>query len=478
MGKLRTLFPILVSFLSIVSLQIVSPSALAQTSSRIEKAGPLTQGQVSESLSVTGVDRAQLQLSATGAGVGVLVIDDFSSAHHGLPHGESVAALIEEAAPGASVWLCKIDFSHASLADFTGCLQDISSGRLSVQIVNMSFSMGQDFYSSQCGADLNEFGQAIHNLANKGVIFVAAADNQGDKDGLRFPACQEDVISVGATYGFSGGKMDFVSGDFSCSDTAKLDSITCYSNVAPYLSVLAPGSTRSASGRLEFGGTSASAPIVSGVIALMLSQDPSLRRSRIMQILSQTGQAVYDENLKTSFPRVDAFGALSALGASASFAAAPAVTVPPSHLSPQGLLSFDLDQNGHIDDHEFFQALDQWVQGKLSNSLFYDLIDAWTGQVAVQSVETRSARSAPLQVQRDEHSLLFSAGNDADRVQLFIYDTNGQPLYHGQSSGRALRWNLSTSTGRRIANGVYIYTFVEEINGRLIRETGKVSIMR
>jgi subtilisin family serine protease len=70
-----------------------------------------------------------------------------------------------------------------------------------------------------------------------------------------------------------------------------------------------------------FGGTSAATPLASGVAALMLSKNPSLRADRIRTILRQTSQKIGDEpyvagrNDHYGYGRIDAAAALDAVPA-------------------------------------------------------------------------------------------------------------------------------------------------------------------
>lgn len=101
--------------------------------------------------------------------------------------------------------------------------------------------------------------QAILDEAiERGIIIVASAGNQG-KDKLSFPAAYEGVIAVGATN--------------------SNDQVWGRSNFGSYIDVMAPGDniyTTNALSDNSYGiasGTSFSAPIVSGFIGLLLSQE-------------------------------------------------------------------------------------------------------------------------------------------------------------------------------------------------------------
>lgn len=148
---------------------------------------------------------------------------------------------------------------------------------------------------------------SITNLTNKGISVVAASGNEGRTQGLPFPACIANVISVGASYEVGLPIREYTVGniqqlmreytsdvyppsyvfepigfnDYAFTNkaywykTLKLDGSTiwkcrdsgvvegdarCHSNIAPDIDIFAPGSS-----------TSFSAPVVSAAIALLKS---------------------------------------------------------------------------------------------------------------------------------------------------------------------------------------------------------------
>src|SRR3990172_12027950 len=89
----------------------------------------------------------------------------------------------------------------------------------SIASVNMSLG-GTQKYTGYC--DTNPLKSYIDNLRSVGVATVISSGNSGFRDGLGAPACISSAISVGAT--------------------SKLDDVEYYSNVASFVSLLAPGS--------------------------------------------------------------------------------------------------------------------------------------------------------------------------------------------------------------------------------------------
>lgn len=138
--------------------------------------------------------------------------------------------------------------------------------------VNMSLGGGS--FSYQCDSDSRK--AAIDNLRSVGIPTIAASGNSGSLDSLTSPACISSVISVGAT--------------------TDADEVAAYSNVAPFLSLLAPGSSiRSSVPAGDFqtmSGTSMAAPHVAGAWAILKQIEPSASVDDLLAVLDSTGWPV------------------------------------------------------------------------------------------------------------------------------------------------------------------------------------------
>jgi serine protease AprX len=163
-----------------------------------------------------------------------------------------------------------------------------------------------------------EVQQAIENLVAGGIVFVAAAGNDGS-------SCSS-IFDAPATYDAS-----FTIGSMTSSDTMSGFSgrgpVAGLAGVKP--DVIAPGSNvrsinnSSDSGYMTISGTSMATPHVAGVVALIMSVDKSLRGdpARVEQILRDTAIPLTDTQVcggipATTFPnnvqgmgRVDAWNA-------------------------------------------------------------------------------------------------------------------------------------------------------------------------
>jgi|GEM_PF-1673147 len=145
-----------------------------------------------------------------------------------------------------------------------------------------------------------------------GVVVINASGNGSSSTGVSYPASHEKVLAIGAT--------------------TQTDSRASFSSHGPNIFMSAPGvdiwSTQLNSQYGSSGGTSFAAPIVSGVVGLMLSVNPSLTPDDVKQILLETAQKVggYNYNWNGSDPghsrelgygRIDAFLAVQAANLSA-----------------------------------------------------------------------------------------------------------------------------------------------------------------
>ncbi len=323
--------------------------------------------QLRESLPLISVDRVWTELGITGRGVSVVVIDDVSADNndqrcsqlHGLPVSEIVRAV----APDAGV----LTYDLASHWDERqgGCVfTNVDDGlqwtlrvasQQNVRVVNLS--LGGDLLPEPCpgAGGLNIMQKLVH----AGIVVVAAAGNDGSPSTITAPACLPEVISVGATYDTSGQTIH----SETCSEVSHTDWLTCYSNRAPFLDVVAPGTTISTPSEPRFGGTSAATPIVAGVIALMLSANHTLTPEEVRMILKETGDPAYDPQNDRYFPRVNAYRAVQA-----------ALRSAPSEF-PEEI--FDANGNGHIDDAEIVSALDSWARQELPDAVMVRLLDLW-----------------------------------------------------------------------------------------------------
>ena len=147
---------------------------------------------------------------------------------------------------------------------------------LGVRLVNTSLGYSHDFddpKENYTPAQMNGHSTIVSKAAQiavtrKGMIIVAAAGNEGDNKEWRIieaPADVKGVIAVGAT-DKEGEKLKFSSEGPAFLDYLKPD-LSCFSGI----------------------GTSGSAPVIAGLIACLLQENPRLSPSRVSEILRRSG---------------------------------------------------------------------------------------------------------------------------------------------------------------------------------------------
>jgi Subtilase family len=191
------------------------------------------------------------------------------------PHGTSIAGAIVShgrltgIAPGAELFaVVAFDDSPGvakgtSFAIYKGLQWAADNG---VRVVNMSFAGPAD-------AMLHKMLAAAYD---KGMVLIAAAGNAGPQSPPLYPAADPDVIAVTAT--------------------DKDDKLFAGANRGRYLAVAAPGVDIIAlapDDKIQFStGTSIAAAHVSGIAALLLEYDPSLKPSDIRAALIATAKQI------------------------------------------------------------------------------------------------------------------------------------------------------------------------------------------
>jgi hypothetical protein len=183
-------------------------------------------------------------------------------------HGTAVAALAAGrspdapgVAPAASILSIRITDASAQSDVFTLSEAIVAAVDAGAQIVNISLGG----YETD-----NLLTNAIGYASQRGVVIVASAGNDQAAQ-LTWPAADPRVVSVGAV--------------------DALEQQATFSNSGAQLQITAPGygvQTAWLDGqRVYFDGTSASAPIVAGAIAAMMSTNPGMNATQAWQVLQQ-----------------------------------------------------------------------------------------------------------------------------------------------------------------------------------------------
>lgn len=181
-------------------------------------------------------------------------------------HGTAVTALAAGlspdaagVAPSANLLSIRVTDANALSDAFTVAQAILAAVDAGARLINLSLGA----YESS-----GVMTRAIDYASQQGVVIVASAGNDQAAQ-LTWPAADPRVISVGAV--------------------DALEQQVLFSNSGAQLKMTAPGywvQTAWLDGqRVNFNGTSASAPIVAGAIAAMMSENPGLSATQAWQVL-------------------------------------------------------------------------------------------------------------------------------------------------------------------------------------------------
>jgi hypothetical protein len=157
---------------------------------------------------------------------------------------------------------------------------------LGADVMNMSFGGPCDFWCD-LEREIAGYYNAFERAANAGIFMVASAGNSGQNatDENYLPCALPETFCVGALGSIDAGKNHVY-------DTNARE----YSNYGSVVDLFAPTEipawygTGATPDLGSFGGTSASAPYVSGVVAMMLSVAPDLTPGQVRQLLLDTAR--------------------------------------------------------------------------------------------------------------------------------------------------------------------------------------------
>jgi subtilase family serine protease len=205
----------------------------------------------------------------------------------------------------------------AYTSDIIAGLEQVYTLRTSYNIAAVNLSLGGGTFTAPCDSEPEK--PIIDSLRSVGIATVIAAGNDGARSALSAPGCISSAVSVGST--------------------TKTGVVSSFTNMASFLSVMAPGGSIVSSvpggGYATASGTSMATPHVTGALALLKQGDPGVTIAGAVAALQQTGVPVPDLRLggTVTKPLIQASEALSRLVPPAVVAVSPAVGQPGATLT-------------------------------------------------------------------------------------------------------------------------------------------------
>jgi hypothetical protein len=180
-------------------------------------------------------------------------------------------------------------------SDIIKGLERVYQRRTARNFVAANLSLGGDLFTEPCATDIHK--PIIDNLRAARIATIVASGNDGSTNSIAAPACVPTAISVGSV--------------------GQNDEVSWFSNVAPFLTMFAPGeavtSALQGGGFISADGTSAATPHVAGAWAVLRQAAPNATVDQILDAVVTTGLPVTEAISGVTKPRIRVFQALAAL---------------------------------------------------------------------------------------------------------------------------------------------------------------------
>lgn len=369
-------------------------------------------------------------------------------------HGTNVSAIVLGVAPSSKIAALNVFAASggATVADIISAINWAISNRATYNIVAINMSLGGDTkFTSTCNTDWS--ATPIKRAINAGISVVVASGNSLFIDGLSSPACAPSAISVGAVYDSNIGGVTWGTTPNCTDSTTAADKVTCFSNSASYLTMLAPGAFINAGG-INSGGTSQAAPHVAGAVAVLRAAFPSETLTQTQTRMTSTGLLVADARNNITKPRLNLL--LAAAPANDIFA--NRITLSGDNGSTSGvslLAGKEAGESNHANNIGGSSIWWRWTApsaGQVSlnttGSSFETLLAVYTGSsVDALSQKVANDNNGNLEVS----SLLFQAVVGMQ----YQFAIDGAFDGTGANAGTvALNWNLNTAAQANLSSNV------------------------
>ena len=223
-------------------------------------------------------------------------------------HGTNVSGIVVGVAPDTRIAALDVfrpdGFAYDS--DLTAAINWCIANKTAYNIVAINMSLGGGGSTSPCGGDA--LATPVNSARGAGILSSIASGNNGFTNSISSPACVPAAVSVGAVYDGNIGGITYSN----CADaTTAADKVTCFSNSASFLTILAPGAQITAAGITSYG-TSQAAPHIAGSIAVIKGANafPSDTPDQTVDRMTSTGVQVLDTRNGITKPRINLLAAV------------------------------------------------------------------------------------------------------------------------------------------------------------------------
>ena len=177
-----------------------------------------------------------------------------------------------------------------------------NSGTYNISVISMSIGTSGYHSAAYCDSYDPTITAAINSAKAAGMIVMVASGNEYVTSGISSPGCTENATPIGAT--------------------TDADAIADYTNTAPILDLIAPGSniySTKLGGNFETrSGTSMATPHAAAAAALLLQykkleSNTTLTPDEIEDAFNATGLIIYDNDSAKNYSRIDIFAAIQSL---------------------------------------------------------------------------------------------------------------------------------------------------------------------